>query len=221
MKRRVLGLTLFLVLFMTFTVYAHKPLFEDRNATYDNPIIIRDHRISSVVYGNLTNTSDIDFVKFKAKRGDTFYIEMTIPRLKGNEGFRPYIALVGKGIYQRDKVPFEVQEGYGVMEVKPSQPRSFYEKFTQTSYFILQSLRGEIPEDGDYYIAVYSRESGGKYALAVGEKENFTVWDFIKFPYTWLRVKYFFSPLGTILSVGVFGALLYGLYRFIKWKRRG
>jgi hypothetical protein len=220
MKIRVAVFLLIFSLILAATVYAHQPIFERGNSTIENPVVVKDHSISQAIYGTLKSNNDIDFVKFNAKKGETFYLEMTVPRSRGNTAFMPYIALIGKGIYQKNTVPFKVEEGLGVVVIQPTQPKYFFEKFTQTSYNILQSIRGEIPMDGEYIVAIYSPSSGGKYALSVGEKEKFTLLDAFKFPYTYLRVKYFFSPLGTILGVIVFALLIYALYRFIKLKRR-
>jgi hypothetical protein len=219
MKNKTILLVVIMFFIMITPAYAHKPIFEDRNSSYDNPIVISDHKISYAVYGELKTKEDVDFIKFKGKKGDTFYIQMTIPIIKENTGFKPYIALIGKGIYQKDSVPFEIPKDFGVIVLPPGPLESFYEKFTQTSYNLSQSTRGELPEDGDYYVAIFSMDRGGKYSLAIGEKEKFNFIDIIKFPYTYLKVKYFFNPLATIIiSLGVI-LIIAAVIRIIKVRR--
>ncbi|TDT47639.1 hypothetical protein [Fonticella tunisiensis] len=213
MKRRVFTSLIIMMLVFTTTAQAHKPMFEGTNSTYERPVVVPDHKISYVVYGELKDERDIDFIKFTAKKGDPLFVETAIPKINGNEDFRPYIAIAGKGIYSKDRVPFNVVNGMGVTVIPPAASRDFYEKFTQTSYYLVQSLRGEITEDGDYYIAVYSVGRGGKYSLAIGEREDFGFSDVIKFPYTYIKVKYFFNPVGTIaiivgLAVSITGIIL-------------
>jgi hypothetical protein len=217
---KVVSFTVLLLLLFVTPAYAHKPIFEGKNSTYGKPIIIPDHTVSYAVYGDLETKEDIDFVKFRASKGETFFIQMTLPITKSNEEFKPYIALIGKGIIQKDQIPFKAPEEYGVIVIPPSPPEYFFEKFTQTSYYLAQSIRGEIVEDGDYYIAVYSPDRGGKYSLAIGEKEEWGFIDFILFPYMYLRVKYFFNPFATILIF--FGVILIiaGIIRFILKRRR-
>jgi hypothetical protein len=126
---------------------------------------------------------------------------MAIPITGGNKDFSPSIALIGKGIFQRDKVPFEIPGDFGVIVIPPVPYKYFYEKFTQTSYNISQDIIGQIPSEGDYYVAVYSPDRGGKYSLAIGDKEQFKAADILSFPLTYLKVKSFFNPMTAIFIV--------------------
>jgi hypothetical protein len=219
MKIKLVFMVLFMLIFTGTTAYAHRPLFEKNNTTFQSPILVPDHKISYAVYGVLNTKEDVDFVKFNAAQGDTFYIQMTTPVIKSNKDFEPSIAIIGKGLLQRDEVPFEVPQDLGVIILPYVSGEIFYEKFTQTSYYLNQSIRGEIPENGDYYIAVFSKELGGKYALTIGEDDKFSLIDFVKFPYTYLKVKYFFNPLTTIIiTIGVI-LIVAAAIRIIKLRR--
>lgn len=219
MKIKLVFMVLFMLIFSDNTAYAHKPLFEKNNTTFENPIIVPEHKVSYAVYGLLKTREDVDFVKFSAVQRDTFYVQMTTPVIKSNEDFKPNIAIIGKGLLQRDEVPFEVPQDLGIIVLPYVSGELFYEKFTQTSYYLNQSIRGEIPETGNYYIAVFSKETGGKYALAVGEDDRFSLVDFVKFPYTYLKVKYFFNPLTTII-ITIGGILIVAaVIRIIKRRR--
>lgn len=204
MKNKVLFLTLVILIFCITVVSAHKPIFEGSDTTLKNPQVVPNHKTSYAVYGEIEDKNDVDFVKFSAKSGEDFYIQITKPAIKSNEEFKPYIALIGKGLYEKDKVPFEIPKDVGVIVFPPSPYQYFYEKFTQTSYYQGQTIRGQIPADGDYYVAVYSADNGGKYTLAIGEEEKFSIRDIVSFPYIYFRVKYFFNPIKTIfISIGV------------------
>ncbi|CCJ34141.1 hypothetical protein [Caloramator australicus] len=208
MKRTIFLSLIFLVLF-TSVVFAHKPIFETRDTTFEKPIVVKDHTISYAIYGSLDKIDDVDFVKFEAKNKDPLFVQMTIPIIKGNEDFSPSFAIIGKGIKQRDKLPFDIPEGYGSLVIKPSPKEYFYEKFTQTKYYIRQTIRGEIPEDGEYYVAVFSDGEKGKYSLAIGEKEKFTVVDWLKMPFIYVVVKYFFNPFATVAVIGFIIILIF------------
>ena len=213
MRRKVfLNFVLMMLVFIT-TVYAHKPIFETKDISFGKPITIKDHTISYAVYGSLERIDDVDFVKFYGKKGEPLFIQMTIPIIKGNEDFSPSFALMGKGIKGSDEVPFDVPDDFGVIVVKPSPKEYFYEKFTQTKYYIRQTLKGEIPEDGDYYVAVFSDGQKGKYSLAVGEKEKFTILDWIKMPLIYIVVKYFFNPVATVITLIIIIAIIFYLIR--------
>jgi hypothetical protein len=219
MKIKLIFMIVFMIIFSSSIVYAHRPIFEKSNTTFEDPIVVPDHKISYAVYGELKTREDYDFIKFTGRQGETFYVQMTVPIIKSNEGFKPNIAIIGKGILEKDEVPFEVPKELGVVILAPGPSELFYEKFTQTSYYINQSIRGEIPEDGDYYVAIFSKDIGGKYALAIGEDDKFSLIDLVKFPLTYLKVKYFFNPLTTIfISIGVI-LILSAIIRIIKLRR--
>ncbi|SEG02757.1 hypothetical protein SAMN05660865_01571 [Caloramator fervidus] len=207
-----------IIIFMFFIfvpkVYAHKPIFETKDTTFENPIVIKDHKISYAVYGKLDRMDDVDYIKFYAKKGEPLFIQMTIPIFKGNEDFSPLFAIIGKGINRKDKLPFDIPKDYGAIVLKPTPKEYFYEKFTQTKYYIRQSIRSEIPEDGEYYVAIFSNGEKGKYTLAIGDKEKFTILDWLKMPFSYVAVKYFFNPLKTTLIL----ILLVGLIYIIKFK---
>lgn len=211
-RKVILGFALIMICFIT-TVYAHKPIFETKDTMFEKPIVIKDHKISYAIYGSLYKIDDVDYAKFYAKKGDPLFVQMTIPIIKGNEDFSPSFALMGKGIKGNDKVPFDVPDDFGVIVVKPSPKEYFYEKFTQTKYYIRQTLRGEIPEEGEYYVAVFSDGQRGKYSLALGEKEKFTLLDWIKMPLIYIIVKYFFNPIATILVLILIVLIIFYLVR--------
>lgn len=219
MKNKILIFTIILLILFVSPAYAHKPIFEGKDLSFANPAIVPEHTISYAVYGQLQTKQDVDFIKFNAKEKDTFFIQMTIPVIKGNEDFKPYIAIIGKGIEEKSDLPFNIPESYGSIILPPGEREYFYEKFTQTAYYKTQSIRGEIPESTDYYIAVYSYDRGGKYVLTIGEKENFGIKDILTFPYVYLRVKYYFSPLKAFLITAGIVVLIILIVRFIKKRR--
>lgn len=209
----LLGILIILILTVN-VVTAHKPIFENGNSTFQNPIVISNSQISYAVYGKLHTREDVDFIKFKARKGDEFYIQLNIPKIKDNKAFKPYIALMGNSIAQKDKVPFKIPNNLGSIVLPPmTYTNEFYEKFTRTTYYKAQTLRGQVPKDGEYYIAIYDLQRGGKYTLTIGEKEDFKLADTITLPLTYIRVKYFFKPFTTIFTlIGVIlmvGSIIY------------
>ncbi|MCX7884938.1 MAG: hypothetical protein N2448_07930 [Caloramator sp.] len=219
MKKKIVIFTVLFIIIFIAPAYAHKPIFENRDLNFANPAVVPNYQISYAVYGELKTKEDVDFIKFNAKEKDTFYVEMTIPVIKGNEDFKPYIAIIGEGIKEKADLPFKVPESYGVIVLPPGPENYFYEKFTQTAYYRAQSIRGEISKSGEYYVAVYSYDRGGKYALSIGEKEKFGLIDVLTFPYTYLKVKYFFNPLKTVLIIGVVIIIIIVIIKLIKKRR--
>jgi hypothetical protein len=80
----------------------------------------------------------------------------------------------------------------------PIPSSEFYEPFTQTSYWERQEIViNSLPSVGTYYLVVYDRsiaQEAGKYTLAVGEIEDFSLLDFFTIiPSAWLDTKFFFE----------------------------
>jgi len=101
-------------------------------------------------------------------------------------------------------LPFHIPPGYQIITrvdyqgITPSP--IFYEPFTQTSYWERQALKTTLQDTGIYYIVVMNnvdsvnKNNEGKFSLAVGEVEDFSLADlFILLPYTWIKVNLFFN----------------------------
>ncbi|MDQ2686150.1 MAG: hypothetical protein M3Y25_09960 [Thermoproteota archaeon] len=110
--------------------------------------------------------------------------------------------------------PFTIPMNYQIKinqnynETIPSS--TFYESFTQTSYYERQEINTNLNELGIHYIIVYNNYNGnnksnsthtsyslpsfGKFSLAIGKVEDFSVLDFfVVIPYSWVNVKLFFN----------------------------
>lgn len=221
MKKKSLSLLVILFVFVTTVVSAHKPIFENKDTSINSPIVIDNHQISYAIYAELDGKNDVDFYEFEAKEGQNFYIEMLVPKIKSNENFQPNFVIISKQIPNKDSVPLDIPQGYGVINVPypENYTNEFYEKFTQTTYLKAQSISGIIEKDGKYIIGVYSNSKGGKYTLAIGKKEDFGFKDILTFPYVYFKVKYFFNPIITLLCLATAILVIFGLYT-LKKKRR-
>jgi hypothetical protein len=98
-------------------------------------------------------------------------------------------------------LPFAIPPGMTaiVVDYNGQIPSSeFYEPFTQTSYWERQEIViNSLPSFGTYYLVVFDRslvQDQGKYTLAVGEIEDFSLLDFFTIiPSAWLDTKFFFE----------------------------
>lgn len=221
MKKKIASLLIVMFTIVIIVVSAHKPIFESKDTTINSPIVIDNHQISYAMYGELEGKNDVDFYEFEAKEGQNFYIEMLVPKIKLNKDFEPNFVIISKQIKNKDIVPFDIPEGYGAINVPYPQnyTNEFFEKFTQTTYLRAQSISGTIEKDGTYIVGVYSTSKGGKYTLAIGKKEDFGFKDILTFPYIYLKIKYFFNPIITLLCIATVIFVFVGFYT-LKKKRR-
>ncbi|KMT21246.1 hypothetical protein [Clostridium cylindrosporum] len=194
-----------LIIIICFSIdFDKNQIFERKDASFSAPVTINNHMNSNTIYGKINKNNDIDFIKFKGKKYENFYIELRIPNLTGEKGFSPEIVLISKEIVQKDAIPFDLPKGYGALVIKSTDNKSkYFDSFTGSYYHLAQSLRGEIPENGEYYVAVYNEKSNGKYVLDLGERKKFSISDFLKVPYLYFKVKFFFSPIKLISIIAL------------------
>lgn len=210
----IVSLLSFFVLFYFVPVDAHKPIQSDgTNLSYQNALQIPDHKISWVIYEEL-DTFQTKFYTFDAKKGDSFYASIVIPKLDPLVGYKPSLALAGEGIQIQNIHNIDVQlppGGIVVYDYNGEIPSTeFYEPFGQSTYWDRQEIRISIPEDGTYYILVFDSQGfAGKYSLAVGTIEDFSMIDFFTvLPSAWFETKLFY---GDYLSISIFFGILIGI----------
>jgi len=189
-----------LVLVSTNQAFGHKLISHDDNhRNFDSSLVIPDHKISWAIYENL-GTNEAKFYTFEAKKGDSFYASIVIPKIQGLENYAPTLVLVGEDNFIMEKIIYE--NGFPGNE--------FYEPFGQVTYWERQELRTEIPQDGIYFIVVTDEKNqSGKYSLAVGEIEDFSGENmFTLLPKAWLDTKLFLNDYASIVvAFGVFIAM--------------
>ena len=189
-----------LVLVSTNQAFGHKLISHDDNhRNLDSALVIPDHKISWAIYENL-GTNEAKFYTFEAKKGDSFYASIVIPKIQGLENYAPTLVLVGEDNFIMEKIIYE--NGFPGNE--------FYEPFGQVTYWERQELRTEIPQDGIYFIVVTDEKNqSGKYSLAVGEIEDFSGENmFTLLPKAWLDTKLFVNDYVSIVIVfGIFIAI--------------
>ncbi|HKR73711.1 MAG TPA: hypothetical protein VJR94_06325 [Candidatus Nitrosocosmicus sp.] len=127
-----------------------------------------------------------------------------------------------------DTLPFGIPTNYQIMinknynDTLPSP--TIYEPFTQTSYWERQEINSKLYKLGTYYIVVYNSYDNsdnnvqqqnsavkfGKFSLAVGKVEDFSILDLlVLIPYSWLSVKIFFNDYWSLtLGITIFVSLV-------------
>jgi hypothetical protein len=198
------------------TVYAHKLIPTDgTNISISNSLEITDPSISWAMYEEING--DIRYYSFYGKQGELLYASIVIPKLENLIEFTPSVAFIGveshldlieefKILKPRKSFDFSLPEGYNAYVfdydgIIPS--KEFYEPFGQVTYWERQEINFDFPVDGTYYLAVFDENSTpGKYALAVGTVEDFSVYDFFTIlPYAWFETKLFFNDYLSAISI--------------------
>lgn len=187
-------------LFLPATVGAHKPIWAS-----GTEIRIPDLRTSFAAYRTLADSSQIDTFVFDGRAGQSLRGKVSIPRLAGLDTFTVRAALFGPGLpaAAHDLLPAEHPEGLGAVVFPSEFSSDFFEPFTQTSYWGRQAFVLSLPEDGTYYLLVWQPAGEtGKYVLATGSEERFSLTDLVRFPLWWVRVHIFFGHTPYLVAGG-------------------
>lgn len=131
------------------------------------------------LYGHLDSEDDIDAFAYTFDDAVTAFSVRVIVPVCGTlfEEFYPSAAIIGPGLETPEDVelPFELPEGVGALvltEIARTEPRPTIDQgnYTHQDYFnIWHSV--DIPEAGDYTIAVWSPDGlTGAYVLATGRE---------------------------------------------------
>jgi hypothetical protein len=185
-------LFLFLIILVSSTpAYGHKLIsHDDTHRNFESALKIPDHKISWAIYENL-GQNEAKFYTFEAQKGDSFYASIVIPKIEGLEEYSPTLVLVGDDNSQKKKISYE----------KNFPGDEFYEPFGQITYWERQELRTDIPADGTYFIVVMDEKNqSGKYSLAIGTIEDFSLVDFFTIlPKAWIDTKLFVNDYDSIV----------------------
>ena len=202
MKKVIFFSIILLCVFSVNPAFAHKLiLHDDSHRDFDSALQIPDHKISWAVYENL-GTDEAKFYTFDAKKGDSFYASIVIPKIQGLEEYSPSMLIMDSENEFKEKILFEGNF--------PS--KEFYEPFGQVTYWERQEIKTEIPYDGKYFIIVNDEKGqSGKYSLAIGTIEDFSAIDFVTIlPTAWLETKIFFNDTNAIIYFVLVLVLIFG-----------
>ena len=101
--------------------------------------------------------------------------------------FSPNLIIIGENLQDSDLLPvfIEIPEGFGANLIESSTPeKPEYEHFTPASYYYLIDVNETIVNDGDFYSVIYGPNLiEGKYGIAIGYKEEFTLSEWLLIPF--------------------------------------
>jgi len=200
----------FIILVSLNPAYGHKLIsHDDTHRNFESALKIPDHKVSWAIYENL-GESEAKFYTFDANKGDSFYASIVVPKIEGLEDYSPTLVLVGDDNFEKKKINYE----------KNFPGNEFYEPFGQITYWDRQELKTEIPVDGTYFLVVMDEKNqSGKYSLAIGTIEDFSLVDFFTIlPKAWIDTKLFVNDYNSILLsililIGLFTILILIIFR--------
>ena len=196
MKKVIFLFLILIVLSISPFAHAHKLIsHDDSHRDFESALVIPDHKISWAIYDNL-GVEESKFYTFDAKKDDSFYASIVIPKLEGLENYSPSLILMNDDLFNGDGTSSNIESSVQKFLYEGDYPgNEFYEPFGQVTYWERQEVTTIIPADGQYFILVSDEKNqSGKYALAVGTIEDFSGSDFFTtLPKAWFETKLFFN----------------------------
>ena len=183
-----------LLLFLSETALAHRPLFAEKSAADpDSALRVSDPAVSHVIYAELTGEHPHRWFRFESEKPQAITIQIGVPRGSVPVPAEPIVALFGPGLADRPpSLPVSPPQGRDVdvgatLVARAGQPEPFDEPITGTRSFILVNTTLRLPKAGTFYGAIYDALGGtGKMWVGLGQREGFRWSDVLKLP-GWIR----------------------------------
>lgn len=215
----------FIVIFLLSTItvnpaMAHKLISHDNtHQNFESALFIPNHKISWAIYENL-GANEAKYYTFDAKKGDSLYAGIVVPKTLGLEDYAPTLIFVEAASENIESSNFKMKK----FPYEGDYPgKEFYEPFGQVTYWERQEITLEIPRDGTYFLVVVDEKNqAGKYSLAIGTIEDFSGMDFVTIlPKAWFDTKIF---LNDYFSIVLFFIILFSIVTlpilYVTYKRK-
>lgn len=226
--RLAIGLVLMAALSLAIvpSARAHAPLGTGGNESLAGATIVPDPTKSWAIYGDLQQGGEARYYRFEVALGQKVHIMLFTTTSVQDVGFLPGVVLMGPGIAGTGTVPayVETPPGAGAMAVRGSRAaRAAYEPFSPSAFVQLAEITITAPASGTYFVAVHDDARGGHYGLAIGEREAFTLSEWLRMPlvfpalYAW---EWQSLPLVFLPALIVCGLVAIGIVRRHRRGRR-
>jgi len=218
-RNTALLLIIFFVLLCATEVHAHVPLIGADNEALQTATQIQDPLKSWAIYGKLRDAAVVNYYRFDMEQGQRLRLMLFTPE---EDLFTPSLVIMGPNIEPQGTVPdfITVPQGASASVVEGKRPaRASYEPFTPASQFELVDIDMNVMASGPYYVAVYEPSRGGRYGLALGYIEEFSLVEWIRVPIEVIRIHrwegqslgFILAPLLALLAIG---------FTFLFWQRK-
>jgi hypothetical protein len=221
-QRYVYILTNLILIYCVFCIpstYGHSPLISGDSNKLDEAIFISDPIKSWAIYGELHEGREAHYYRFEIRKGQRIYISLMKPTDSEYEGFLPGFILMGPGLNIEGNIPDYIEKPAlsNAVVISGVQPaKANYEPFTPGSFYQLAELNIFAPESGTYYVAVFEPMQGGHYSLAIGQRESFSIIEWILVPVRLLSIYQWEGQSLIIISIPF--VLVFTIFFIFLWK---
>jgi hypothetical protein len=160
--------------------FAHVPQFTEGGTDVESATVIDQPAVSRVYYGSLDGSAGARYYRVDLAAGERLYVQLLTPR----SGPFPGLAVMGPGLAAQGGLPafVDVPSGAIVIAEQGTADKAEYEPFTPGAYWYPSTFDTRVPQAGSYYVAIFSEQATGPFAIAVGYAEEYTVPEWIRLP---------------------------------------
>jgi hypothetical protein len=195
----------------------------------DTALRIPDANVSYGITAEFkSSTNRIQFYAFSVEAGHILNFELLVPAISSLENFAPVVMLIGPGLPAPKGLTAELIAEFDIALAPESGATSYlyngtenvkeFEPFTQVNLWPRQKAEMTLPSQAVYYVAVavpqgwaQDATSGfGKYVLAPGVVEKFTLLDYMAIPLDWIRWHAFWGHSVLLFMLPTFSTVIIG-----------
>ncbi|MFW9908536.1 MAG: hypothetical protein ACFFEF_08165 [Candidatus Thorarchaeota archaeon] len=165
-------------------VSAHVPVVGEPGSTPETAIEIMDPTKSLVIYSELQENEEPQYFSFEAPDGMRLRMTLNLPMEYLSSAFRPTVVLIGPDLGMNDTVPsyVEIPSGSEASLFIPDDAIAVYEGFTPSAFLVVLDVDTTLQASGEYYLVVYEPNTGGRYSITLGYREEFSLDEWIMVP---------------------------------------
>lgn len=206
------------------TVTAHAPLGPGSNESLATATRVPDPTKSWAIYADLHEGGEAQYYVFDVAQGQHIHVSLLTTTAAEDANFTPGVLLMGPGLGDQGFVPsfVEIPAGANILALNGTRPpQATYEAFAPSAFVQLADISLDAPANGTYYVAVQDAARGGHYGLAIGDRESFTLSEWLLTPFSLLSVyEWERQSLPLVLLPAVATAAL-GLFLLVRRHRAG
>jgi hypothetical protein len=201
---------------------AHAPLGTGDNESIDKATVIPDPTKSWALYSALNSDGDAQYYTFNITSGQKLHVTMYKSMRPDDVSFTPRLVIIGPDVAAQGNIPSKitVPPGSNVRLANQTEPQPTYEPFSPSTFIGLADETLENPSPGKYYVVVYEQSDtpkGGNYGLAIGDRETYTVDEWILIPFNLMSIYQWEGQSLALILAPMIAALVVGII-FTAWR---
>jgi hypothetical protein len=225
LKMKTLATTTVAILIFSLAIpfiMAHAPLGTGDNESIGKATVVPDPTKSWALFSQLNSDGDAQYYTFNLTAGQKIHVTMYKSMRPEDTTFNPRLVIVGPSVVAQGEIPtnITIPSGSNARLVGQTQPTPTYEPFSPSTFTGLADETLENPNTGTYYLVVYEQSSapkGGHYGLAIGDRETYTIDEWILIPFNLMTIYQWEGQNLALILAPMIIALIIGII-LITWR---